>query len=70
MYAIFNDFQSDTTFRCDMCQRVLGKSWSDEEAVEEMRSRFPGADRSDTLIVCDDCNEILQNQLEIPEEQD
>jgi hypothetical protein len=60
MFAIFKDFQSDLTFRCDMCQRVLGKSWSDEEAVEEMRSRFPGANRSEMLVVCDDCNHSLQ----------
>jgi antirestriction protein len=60
MFAIFKDYQADPTFRCDMCQRVLGKAWSDDEAVKEMHSRFPGATKSEVLVVCDDCNDSLQ----------
>lgn len=60
LYAIFKNYGKLETFTCDGCKRVLKKAWSDDDALEEMYSRFPAADYSDTLMFCDDCVEKLQ----------
>jgi hypothetical protein len=59
IYAIFKDYGKQETFRCDGCQRVLKKGWSDEDAVREMQTLYPEADPSETLIYCDDCIDDL-----------
>jgi hypothetical protein len=55
LYAIFKDYGKSEMFRCDGCQRVLSKKWSDDDAIAEMQQRFPGVDTSNVLLLCDDC---------------
>jgi hypothetical protein len=62
-YAIFKNFGEPETFRCDRCKRVFPKGWSDEDALAEMRERFPDMDASDVTILCDSCNEKLEQKL-------
>lgn len=61
-YAIFKDFGEPETFRCDRCKRVFPKGWSDEYALAEMRERFPGMDATDFTVLCDGCNEKLEQK--------
>jgi hypothetical protein len=42
-------------FRCAACAGVFTKGWSDEEAAAERKDLFPGFERSDCELVCDDC---------------
>ena len=61
-YALFKDFGEPEAFRCDKCKRVFPKGWSDEDALAEMRERFPGMEASDFTILCDSCNEKLEQK--------
>jgi hypothetical protein len=59
MFPISRSYGLEETFRCDGCQRVLKKAWTDADAMAEMQERFPGADASQTMILCDECvNEL------------
>lgn len=69
-YAIFKDFGEPETFRCDRCKRVFPKGWSDENALAEMRERFPGMEASDFTVLCDSCNEKLELQLRMKKNSD
>lgn len=62
-YAICEDFGEPETFRCDRCNRIFPKGWSDEDALAEMLERFPGMKASDFTVLCDSCNEKLEQQL-------
>lgn len=59
-YAIFKDCEEPETFRCDRCKRVFPKGWSNEDALAEMRERFPGLEAGDFTVLCDSCNEKLE----------
>lgn len=52
-----------TTFRCVACLRALASDWSDEEAAEEARERWPGVPLDDTAVVCDDCDQIIRRTM-------
>jgi hypothetical protein len=60
MYAIFKEYGKQETFVCDRCQRVLPKGWSDDDALDEMRARFPGVDYGECYVVCDDCVDKIE----------
>jgi hypothetical protein len=46
-------------YECAVCKKIFdywdSAEWSQEDAIEEFLSKFPGTDPSDALIVCDDC---------------
>lgn len=42
------------TYKCEMCQGVFTKGWSDEEADAERESKV-GVPQNDCGLVCDDC---------------
>ena len=63
--AIFKDFGEPETFRCDRCKQVFPKGWSDEDALAEMRERFPGMQASAFSVLCDSCNEKLEQMLPV-----
>lgn len=42
-------------YRCEMCEGVFNKGWSDEEAAAELGEKFPGHAQEDCAVVCDDC---------------
>ena len=42
-------------YECSMCHETFEKGRSDEEALEELNSDFPGWDAANCDIVCDDC---------------
>lgn len=50
-------------FRCAVCEAVLPKGWTDEEAAEEALDKF-GAEMfmDDTYLVCEDCLELLEGR--------
>jgi hypothetical protein len=59
VFAISKSFGQEEKFRCDCCQRLLTKAWTDADAIAEMQQRFPGADASKSMILCDQCaNEL------------
>lgn len=43
------------TFTCTVCRGTFKKAWTDEEAVDELKSQFPKSDPDDCVLVCDDC---------------
>lgn len=43
------------TYKCEMCQCVFNKGWSDTKAQEEYDVNFPEYPNEDNVIVCDDC---------------
>ena len=56
----------DKYFKCDECGNVYEKNLSEEEAVEQLASEFPGANINECGIVCDDCyNEMMSDGLGI-----
>lgn len=42
-------------YRCEMCGGVFRHGWSDEDALAELAATFPGFEREDCALVCDDC---------------
>jgi hypothetical protein len=60
IYAIFKDYGKQESFRCDGCQRVLQKDWTDEDALEEMKENYGNTDTSETVVLCDDCMAIFK----------
>ena len=38
-----------------MCGGEFEENWTDEEAIEELNNNFPGFDKEDCIVVCDDC---------------
>jgi hypothetical protein len=46
-------------YTCAMCGKVYEKTWSDEEAMEEMRGYFGDIPMSECDVVCDDCFQAI-----------
>lgn len=42
-------------YRCAACGGIFDCGWSDEEATAELAETFPGFDKDDCELVCDDC---------------
>ena len=51
-------------YRCEACKGVFEKGWSDEEALDEYRQDFPNLTLADSGIICDDCYQGLQADME------
>lgn len=49
------DYNPETHYKCATCGEVFEKGVSDEEAETELITDFPGMDKSECAIVCDDC---------------
>jgi len=45
------------TFVCSLCAETYEMTWSDEEALEELKGTFPGFNKEDCSVVCADCYE-------------
>ena len=45
----------DNEYQCAVCGGIFEFGRSDEEAVSEMKENFPGLEKEDCGIVCDDC---------------
>jgi hypothetical protein len=43
------------TYVCSSCGEIFEAGWSEEEATAELANTFPGADKVECAIVCDDC---------------
>lgn len=50
------------SYTCSVCGETFDKGWSDEEAEAELTSTFPGQDKSECEIVCDDCYQEIMKQ--------
>ena len=46
---------SDNTYRCEACQGIFEKGWTDEEAEDEYSEVFGAAPTGDEALVCDEC---------------
>ena len=47
-------------FKCEECDGIFDKGWTDEEAIKELEERFPGFKTDECGLVCDDCfNQFL-----------
>jgi len=42
-------------YRCEACNGVFEKGWSDDQARSELGEAFPGVGTEDCGMVCDDC---------------
>jgi len=42
-------------YKCAMCGETYEEDWTEEEAIEELNNNFPGFDKADCEVVCDDC---------------
>jgi len=42
-------------YKCAMCGETYEEDWTEEEAIEELNNNFPGFDKVDCEVVCDDC---------------
>jgi len=42
-------------YTCAICGKEFSGGWSDEEATQELAEKFPGFDKEDCAVVCDDC---------------
>jgi hypothetical protein len=56
--------EPDTTvgpnqYRCAACTGVFDMGWTDEEATAELADVFPGFDKTECAIVCEDCYKRL-----------
>jgi hypothetical protein len=60
IYAIFKDYGKQESFRCDCCQRVLKKGWTDEDALDEMKENYGNIEASAIITLCDDCIATLK----------
>jgi len=54
------------TYVCNVCRETFTKAWSDEEADDELRARFPGVDVTECELVCDDCDKLVMDWLYRP----
>ncbi len=43
------------TFTCAECGQTFPTAWSDEEATREMNATFPGLQKEEADVVCDEC---------------
>ncbi len=43
------------TYKCEACNGVFEKAWSDADAAAERDANFPGLKSEDQAVVCDDC---------------
>ena len=48
-------------FKCEMCEGIFEKEWSDEESQAEMEENFPGLTKENAAQVCDDCYSKIMN---------
>lgn len=46
-------------FRCAACGEVFDKAMSEEEAEAQLAEEFPGFDKSDCDLVCEDCYKLM-----------
>lgn len=50
-------------FKCVMCKGVFNKEQTDEDAEDELKRNFPGFDKEDCEIVCDDCYKKIHKDI-------
>ena len=48
-------------YKCDMCKDIFKETWSNEEALEEMKDIFGTVPEEERAIVCDDCYKKIMN---------
>jgi hypothetical protein len=42
-------------YQCGICKDIFEKGWTDQEAEDELKKTFPGFDKTECDLVCDDC---------------
>lgn len=42
-------------FKCAVCKGIFEKGLTDEEAEQQLNEEFPGFDKEECGLVCDDC---------------
>jgi hypothetical protein len=42
-------------YKCDICQNVYEKGWTDEEAEQEVKEIWGHIPAEDRAVICDDC---------------
>ena len=42
-------------YTCALCGKEFVSEWSEEDALSEVAQNFPGYDKSECDVVCDDC---------------
>lgn len=49
----------ENEYKCELCKGVFKKTWTDKEALREMKDNFGKVPKKDRAIVCDDCYNAL-----------
>lgn len=42
-------------YQCASCGGVFEYGWTDDKAVMELANNFPGIEKDDCAVICDDC---------------
>lgn len=64
--------QSPDTYECCLCHGTFTKGWTDDEAMAELETKYPGMPLEECGIVCDDCfvrqpkHELISVDTELP----
>lgn len=48
-------------YTCDVCKGEFESAWTDEEAMDEFRSKYPNYPFMDASVVCDECHKAMLN---------
>lgn len=46
-------------YTCSICHKVFEGSWTDEEALAEMKENFGDFELEETAVVCDSCYQAI-----------
>jgi hypothetical protein len=57
-------------YQCALCQGIFTKTWSDEDAIAETQSYWPGMTQEECATVCDDCYQKIHPETHPQEYQD
>jgi hypothetical protein len=62
---------AERQFTCARCGETFRAGWSEEEALAEMRTRFPTAKgREEAFSLCDDCDAVFAKWFATLTEED
>ena len=45
----------ENEYKCEMCQNIYEKGWSDEESEQEAKDIWGEIPQGDKAVICDDC---------------
>lgn len=59
-----------TEFKCEKCNKIFTKGWSDEEAEKEYSEAIYNTGRDERCLICEDCFKLFHKWLSTLTEED